>query len=141
MPVLAYSGSEGWIVLNIMQKDLTEVKSSTDESDIETRYKVYSTINSEVEALREAAIIEIDTALFDSIYEVWKQKEQEKRRKKLTKEEKKKVEKNPKLPNISILHTGGTIASKVDYRTGGVISKFIQMCSRFPVPLCGHSRR
>jgi parvulin-like peptidyl-prolyl isomerase len=78
MPVLAYSGSEGWMVLNILQKDLTEVKSSTEEADIETRYKVYSTINSEIEALREAAIIEIDTALFDSIYEVWKQKEQEK---------------------------------------------------------------
>ena len=28
------------------------------------------------------------------------------------------------LPIISILHTGGTIASKVDYRTGGVVSKF-----------------
>ena len=28
------------------------------------------------------------------------------------------------LPNISILHTGGTIASKVDYSTGGVASKF-----------------
>ncbi|MBW3011902.1 asparaginase, partial [Candidatus Woesearchaeota archaeon] len=28
------------------------------------------------------------------------------------------------LPLISILHTGGTIASKVDYRTGGVISRF-----------------
>lgn len=26
------------------------------------------------------------------------------------------------LPTISILHTGGTIASKVDYRTGGVVS-------------------
>lgn len=44
------------------------------------------------------------------------------------KEEKEKkgkgVKKNPKLPTISILHTGGTIASKVDYRTGGVVSKF-----------------
>ena len=29
-----------------------------------------------------------------------------------------------KLPTISILHTGGTIASKVDYRTGGVIARF-----------------
>ncbi|MBI2176374.1 Glu-tRNA(Gln) amidotransferase subunit GatD [Candidatus Woesearchaeota archaeon] len=29
-----------------------------------------------------------------------------------------------KLPKISILHTGGTIASKVDYRTGGVIARF-----------------
>lgn len=31
---------------------------------------------------------------------------------------------DPKLPNISILHTGGTIASRVDYRTGGVVSRF-----------------
>ncbi|MBI2550393.1 Glu-tRNA(Gln) amidotransferase subunit GatD [Candidatus Woesearchaeota archaeon] len=29
-----------------------------------------------------------------------------------------------KLPKISILHTGGTIASKVDYRTGGVVARF-----------------
>jgi glutamyl-tRNA(Gln) amidotransferase subunit D len=35
-----------------------------------------------------------------------------------------KVEKNKDLPTISILHTGGTIASKVDYRTGGVVSSF-----------------
>ncbi len=28
------------------------------------------------------------------------------------------------LPTISILHTGGTIASKVDYRTGGVTTDF-----------------
>lgn len=31
---------------------------------------------------------------------------------------------NPKLPTITILHTGGTIASKVDYETGGVIARF-----------------
>jgi len=36
----------------------------------------------------------------------------------------KKVKKNPNLPNITILHTGGTIASKVDYRTGAVYSSF-----------------
>ncbi|VVB50911.1 Glutamyl-tRNA(Gln) amidotransferase subunit D [uncultured archaeon] len=35
--------------------------------------------------------------------------------------EKKKKE---KLPNISILSTGGTIASKIDYRTGAVTSQF-----------------
>ena len=28
------------------------------------------------------------------------------------------------LPTISILHTGGTIASKVDYEKGGVVSRF-----------------
>ncbi len=30
----------------------------------------------------------------------------------------------PNLPTITILHTGGTIASKVDYRTGGVATQF-----------------
>ena len=47
------------------------------------------------------------------------------------KEEKKKSEpvskprqKKKSLPNISILSTGGTIASKIDYRTGAVTSQF-----------------
>jgi glutamyl-tRNA(Gln) amidotransferase subunit D len=31
---------------------------------------------------------------------------------------------NPGLPNVSILSTGGTIASRVDYRTGAVSSQF-----------------
>jgi len=35
-----------------------------------------------------------------------------------------KIKKDPKKPNITILHTGGTIASKVDYQTGGVIATF-----------------
>ena len=30
----------------------------------------------------------------------------------------------PNLPTITILHTGGTIASAVDYETGGVIARF-----------------
>ncbi|MBI2141509.1 Glu-tRNA(Gln) amidotransferase subunit GatD [Candidatus Woesearchaeota archaeon] len=42
--------------------------------------------------------------------------------------------KKQKLPKISILHTGGTIASKVDYRTGGVIAKFLpeEILAMFP---------
>ncbi|PIN73912.1 Glu-tRNA(Gln) amidotransferase GatDE subunit D [Candidatus Woesearchaeota archaeon CG10_big_fil_rev_8_21_14_0_10_45_16] len=45
-----------------------------------------------------------------------------------------KVSKNTKLPTISILHTGGTIASKVDYRTGGVTTDFKpeELISLFP---------
>lgn len=35
-----------------------------------------------------------------------------------------KVKSKKGLPKISILHTGGTIASKVDYETGGVIAGF-----------------
>ncbi len=36
----------------------------------------------------------------------------------------KKEKTGEKLPKITILHTGGTIASKVDYRTGSVYSSF-----------------
>jgi len=45
-----------------------------------------------------------------------------------------KMTKNPRLPTIAILHTGGTIASKVDYRTGGVASEFgpEELISLFP---------
>jgi glutamyl-tRNA(Gln) amidotransferase subunit D len=45
-----------------------------------------------------------------------------------------KVDQNKSLPKISILHTGGTIASKVDYETGGVISKFTpeEIIAMFP---------
>jgi len=35
-----------------------------------------------------------------------------------------KIKQDNKLPKILILHTGGTIASKVSYKTGGVIAKF-----------------
>ena len=31
---------------------------------------------------------------------------------------------DPSLKTVAVLHTGGTIASKVDYRTGGVVSAF-----------------
>lgn len=45
-----------------------------------------------------------------------------------------KIEINAKLPTISILHTGGTIASKVDYETGGVIARFTpeEITAMFP---------
>lgn len=36
----------------------------------------------------------------------------------------KSLQKNKSLPKVTILHTGGTIASKIDYTTGAVSSKF-----------------
>lgn len=46
--------------------------------------------------------------------------------KKYTQKQKKqeKLAKNKDLPTISILHTGGTVASKVDYETGAVTARF-----------------
>ena len=35
-----------------------------------------------------------------------------------------KLEKNPELPNVKVISTGGTIASRVDYKTGAVTSQF-----------------
>lgn len=40
------------------------------------------------------------------------------------KKKKGKVEKDPKLKTITVLHCGGTVASKVDYNTGGVTARF-----------------
>jgi len=53
---------------------------------------------------------------------------------KKTKKKTSKISYNKNLPTISILHTGGTIASKVDYRTGGVISEFTpeEIINMFP---------
>jgi len=51
------------------------------------------------------------------------------------KAEKKEIKKTKGLPVIPILSTGGTISSKIDYRTGGVYAKysaeeFVQMCPK-----------
>lgn len=50
------------------------------------------------------------------------------------KQEKKALKHKKGLKKISILHTGGTIASKVDYRTGGVYSAFTpaELVAMFP---------
>lgn len=37
---------------------------------------------------------------------------------------KKKMKHDPKKPIVSILHMGGTVASRVDYKTGGVVASF-----------------
>jgi len=56
----------------------------------------------------------------------------EKYKEKMSKKNKIKVDKSK--PTISILHTGGTIASKVNYETGGVIAKFdpAELIGMFP---------
>jgi glutamyl-tRNA(Gln) amidotransferase subunit D len=56
----------------------------------------------------------------------------EEKKETITKE--KEISKNPKLKTIAVLHTGGTIASKVDYRTGGVATEFspAELISLFP---------
>lgn len=76
-PVIGYSETDGWMVLNVVQRDLTEVKDETSTADIETKYRVFTTINSEIESLRNEATIKVDTLLFNDIYEVWKIRKEE----------------------------------------------------------------
>lgn len=49
-------------------------------------------------------------------------------------EKPKKLKKNKNLPTIAILHTGGTIASKIDYKTGAVSADFdpAELVKMFP---------
>ncbi len=56
----------------------------------------------------------------NDVKEVKKKKE----KRKIGKPEPKKIEFNPNKPTISILHTGGTIASRINYSTGGVFASF-----------------
>ena len=49
---------------------------------------------------------------------------EKKEEKKIREPVSKPAQKKKSLPNISILSTGGTIASKIDYRTGAVTSQF-----------------
>ncbi len=66
----------------------------------------------------------------DNGYNIGIEKENIKEMKVIETYKEKKIKKEKKLghdknkPLIFILHTGGTIASKVDYRTGGVVARF-----------------
>jgi len=48
--------------------------------------------------------------------------------------EKKALKMDTSLPTIAILHTGGTIASEIDYETGGVVARFTpeELLAMFP---------
>lgn len=70
MPVIANSKAEGWMVFQLNQRDVEDVNVNTLVDNLETRYKVFSRINGEVDRLREAAVIKVDTLLFNSIYDL-----------------------------------------------------------------------
>lgn len=77
MAVIANSAAESWMVFKLIERDVEDVNIETRVGNLETRYKVYNRINSEVEQLREQATIKVDTLLFDEIYELNKKKETE----------------------------------------------------------------
>jgi len=76
-PVLAHSSEDGWMVLNVSKRNIELVSTTTSVDDLETRYKVYDKLLTEISSLRLTAEIAVDSVLFDDIYELWKQKDTE----------------------------------------------------------------
>lgn len=77
LPTIANSSSEGWMVFNLIERDAQDITNLTRVGNLETRYKVFNKINSEVERLRQEASIKVDTLLFDEVYELNKRKKSE----------------------------------------------------------------
>ena len=76
-PTVVYSVFEGWVVVNVQERDEVEVVSQSKENTLQLRYKVFKTLSDEVKDLRASADVEIDTELFDEIYQLWSQKSRE----------------------------------------------------------------
>lgn len=70
-PVVGFSQEQGWLVLQVEERLIEEVATSTGSVDLERSYKVYEAIRSEVDSLRNRADIQIDTERFEEIAKVW----------------------------------------------------------------------
>jgi hypothetical protein len=70
-PTVGYSAQEGWLVLNVSKRDISIVSERTSVEDVQQAYRVYASIQSEIDRLRATSEITIDTTLFDSIYKLW----------------------------------------------------------------------
>ena len=77
MPVIANSPAEGWMVFHLNEREIEDINIDMLVENLETRYKVFSRINNEIEELRNQAQITVDTLLFDEIYELKKKRESE----------------------------------------------------------------
>ncbi|MCF7872416.1 Glu-tRNA(Gln) amidotransferase subunit GatD [Candidatus Woesearchaeota archaeon] len=73
---------------------------------------------------KEHIFIKLDSGYNIGIKKSRMQKTEMLEKKKETNAKKPEYKPNSKLQNITILHTGGTVASKVDYSTGAVIAQF-----------------
>ena len=71
MPVIAQSTVQGWMVLKVIRRDISEVTTQTRVDDLQRSFKVYNTIQTEVDSLRSIANIEIDFELFEEISKLW----------------------------------------------------------------------
>ena len=73
-PVVAKSSESGWLIINVQERNITDIAIETKMDDLERSYKAYASIQKEIDSLRTHSFIEIDTTLFYDIAKVWSPK-------------------------------------------------------------------
>lgn len=76
-PVVVRSHFDGWFVIRVSSREEKEVLSPSKERTLQLRYKAFKTLSDEVSDLRSDADVEINTELFDEIYQVWNKRRQD----------------------------------------------------------------
>ncbi|GAB5410792.1 MAG: hypothetical protein BalsKO_31570 [Balneolaceae bacterium] len=70
-PMIGFSDTEGWMILYVENRTITEINDIDNSADISTRYKIFKSLDNEIVRLRENAIIKVDTLLFEEIYTLY----------------------------------------------------------------------
>lgn len=76
-PVVVRSHFDGWFVIRVSSREEKEILSPSKERTLQLRYKAFKTLSDEVSDLRSDADVEINTELFDEIYQVWNKRRQD----------------------------------------------------------------
>ena len=70
-PVVAKSSEFGWLIINVKERNITDIATETKMDDLERSFKAYASIQKEIDSLRTLSYIEIDTTLFYDIANLW----------------------------------------------------------------------
>ena len=70
-PVVAKSSEFGWFIINVKERNITDIATETKMDDLERSFKAYASIQKEIDSLRTHSYIEIDTTLFYDIANLW----------------------------------------------------------------------
>ena len=70
-PIIAYSDEQGWILLQVDEREIIEISSETNYDDLQKSFKVFDSIRKELDYLRSEANIEVDRNLFEEISKIW----------------------------------------------------------------------
>jgi len=69
-PVAIKSNTQGWLVINVNNREYIETRVDTKDVQIDKMYKVLNYLDTKIDSMRSVADVSIDTTLFDKIYEL-----------------------------------------------------------------------